>query len=65
MKLNITIYTKNNYYSIYNGNTLLHSGETNGKSAREIVKSYGYEITYMSIEPSDNYNVNHYYMEVK
>ena len=65
MKLNITIYKNHNWYSIYNGNTPLHSGNTEGKDIFEIVKELGYTIVRSRIESSFNWNTTNYVMEVK
>ena len=65
MKINITIYKKYNYYSIYNGDKPLHSGDTKGKDAFEIVKELGYTIIRSRLESSYNWNTTNYSMEVK
>ena len=65
MKLNISVYKKFHWYSIYNGDTLLHSGDMKDKDIHQIVKELGYTIIYTNIVSSNNWNITNYAMEVK
>ena len=71
MKLKVKLYTKQNCYTIYEGNKEMCVGKINGQNVKEIIESMvtfqtlNQKITSISLENSYSYGITIYEVEVK